>query len=206
MKSNWEAEKSKELFSFISKYMELTDEEKTALLERDIFKSYQKGHVLFEAGDITNEYYLVLKGCIRTYHINDAGQDNTIEFYTELHSYAPPSTIEGTESTLYASCLVDSLLVVSTPDIEADVFRLFPRFETLCRILSEKAAGEILVKYEQFKNLDPEQRYLHLLENRPNLVQRVPQYHLASYLGIRPESLSRIRKRLTGRRKRIRIS
>jgi CRP-like cAMP-binding protein len=193
-------DKEQVLFSFLSKHMDLTVEEKDALLELDIFKAYPKGYLLFREGDFTKTYYLVLKGCIRTYYITD-GQENTMEFYIELDSYSPPSTINETASKLYASCLEDSLLVVSTPEMEEMIFARFPRFETLCRIFAEKSMASTQLSFEQFRNRDPEQRYLTLLKTKPYLIQRVPQYHLASYLGVRPESLSRIRKRLAERQK-----
>jgi CRP-like cAMP-binding protein len=187
--------KEQVLFSFISKYMELTDEEKCALLELSIFKLYKKGSILIREGDITRENYLVIKGCIRTYCIID-GKENVIEFYTELQSYAPPSTIERTPSGLFASCVEESLLLVSTVEIEEEIFRKFPRFERLCRIFSEEMLAKKQGEFEKFRSLNPEQRYLQMLKMRPELVQRVPQYQLASYLGIKPESLSRIRRRL----------
>jgi len=80
--------------------------------------------------------------------------------------------------------------------MEKTIFERFPRFETLCRILSEELLAKNQASFDGFKTSTPEQRYLNLLKTRPDLLQRVPQYQIASYLGIEPQSLSRIRKRL----------
>lgn len=76
------------------------------------------------------------------------------------------------------------------------MFEKFPRFENLCLIFSEELLVKNQASFAEYRNSTPEQRYLNLLKTRPDLVQRVPLYQLASYLGIKPESLSRIRKRL----------
>ncbi len=87
-------------------------------------------------------------------------------------------------------------LLVANAKMEKSIFEKFPRFETLCRILSEELLAKNQASFDDFKTSTPEQRYLNLLDTRPDLVQRVPQHQLASYLGIKPETLSRIRKRL----------
>ena len=72
----------------------------------------------------------------------------------------------------------------------------FPRFEILCRRLSEDRLAKKQIDLDEFKTSSPEQRYLNILEKRPDLIQRVPQHQLASYLGIKPQSLSRLRARI----------
>lgn len=190
-------ESREKLFTFLESLMPLTEEEKSSIAELALFRNYPKGAVLFKEGDVTRESYLVITGCVRSYMILD-GNEITTGFYTELDSFAPPGTVNQQPSSSYAACLEESLLIVSTPELEEEAFAKFPKFETLCRLSSEKLMAKSQLSFEQFRTLTPEQRYLHLMETRPNLIQRVPQYHLATYLGIRPESLSRIRKRLAG--------
>jgi DNA-binding MarR family transcriptional regulator len=67
----------------------------------------------------------------------------------------------------------------------------------MCRILSEELLAKKQIDFDKFKTSSPEQRYLNLLESRPDLIQRVPQHQLASYLGIKPQSLSRLRARIS---------
>ena len=187
-----------ELFKFISKYITLTTEEENAIMELSLFKSYKKGTVLLKEGEISNECYFVIKGCIRCYYIVD-GEEKTTAFYTEAESLSPQSCVNKTPSEHYISCVEDCILSVATPEMEKEVFERFPRFESLCRILSEELLAKSQTTFADFVNSTPEQRYLDLLKTRPDLIQRVPQYQIASYLGIKPESLSRIRKRITNK-------
>ncbi len=183
------------LFGFISKYISLTDDEKNAILSSDIFRSVKKGTVLLEEGELSNQSYFVLKGCIRTYYIIE-GEEKTTAFYTEMEALTPHCVISKTPSQYYVSCLEDTILTVSNTDMEAEINSKFPRFETICRKLSEELLANQRIDFDEFKTSPPEQRYLNLLQKRPDLVKRVPQHQLASFLGIKPQSLSRLRARI----------
>ncbi len=183
------------LFDFLSKYISLTEDEKNAILSLDIFHSYKKGTILLKEGQKSKESYFVLKGCIRTYYVID-GEEKTTAFYTEMEALTPPCVISKNPSEYYISCLEDNILLVSNSDMEAEVNSKFPRFENLCRILSEELLAKERIDFDAFKTSSPEQRYLNLLQKRPDLIQRVPQHQLASYLGIKPQSLSRLRARI----------
>jgi CRP-like cAMP-binding protein len=183
------------LFDFITKYIDLTDDEKNALLALDLFHSAKKGTVLLEEGQLSNVNYFVLKGCLRKYYVID-GEERTTAFYTELEALTPPCVISKTPSDHYVSCVEDVLLIVSNTDMELEVNSKFPKFELMCRRLSEELLAKERIDFDEFKTSSPEQRYLSLLEKRPDLLQRVPQHQLASYLGIKPQSLSRLRSRI----------
>jgi CRP-like cAMP-binding protein len=187
------------LFGFIERYMKLTDEEKAAIVEFDIFRSYPKGTVLLEAGQWSNRSYFVLDGCIRTYFLRD-GDEKTTEFYLETEVLTPSCVTEQGSSEYFVGCVEDSILMVSTPDMDRVMFEKFPRFESLCRILSEELLAKSRGLLDDFKMLSVEERYLSVLRTRPELIRRVPQYQLASYLGITPQSLSRMRSRLAGKK------
>lgn len=183
------------LFGFISKYVSLTDDERNAILSLDIFRTVSKGTVLLKEGQKSKDSYFVLKGCIRTYYVVD-GEEKTTAFYTETEAFTPPCVTSKTPSEYYVSCVEDSIITVSNTDMETEVNRKFPKFETICRMLSEELLAKQRIDFDAFKTSSPEQRYLNLLQTRPDLVQRVPQHQLASYLGIKPQSLSRLRARI----------
>ena len=183
------------LFDFLAKYMFLTDEEKDIILSLDIFRSVKKGTILLKEGQKSKDSYFVLKGCIRAYYVLDA-EEKTTAFYTEMETLTPPCVISKTPSDHYISCIEDSIITVSNSDMEAEVNIKFPRFESLCRIFSEELLAKERVEFNEFKTSSPEQRYLRLIEKRPDLIQRVPQHQLASFLGITPQSLSRLRGRI----------
>ena len=183
------------LFDFISKYVSLTEEEKNAIVSLDIFRSVKKGTILLKAGQKTKESYFVLKGCIRSYYVVDS-EEKTTAFYTEMEALTPPCVISKTPSEYYISCIEDTILLVSNSDMEAEINSKFPKFEMMCRKLSEELLAKQRIDFDAFKTSSPEQRYLNLLEKRPDLIQRVPQHQIASYLGIKPQSLSRLRARI----------
>lgn len=183
------------LFAFIAKYMTLTEEEKSVIGALEIFRSVKKGTVLLNAGERSRNSYFVLEGCLRTYYVVD-GEERTTSFYTELEALTPPCVVSRTPSDYYISCVEDTILTVSDADLEVDMNSRFPRFESLCKVLSEELLAKERVDFDAFKTSSPEERYLSLLRTRPDLVRRVPQHQLASYLGIKPQSLSRLRARL----------
>jgi CRP-like cAMP-binding protein len=185
----------KYLFDFIEQFMPLTEEEKKALSDLDIFHSFKKGTVLLKEGDRINSGYFVIKGCLRSYYMID-GEEKTTAFSTEMESLTPVSGADTSRAAHYVSCVEDSIVTVGNPEMEEDMFEKFPRFEKLCLIVSEQLLENNLASFADFKNSSPEQRYLNLLENRPHLLQRVPHHQIASYLGMKPQSLSRIRKRV----------
>ncbi|MEO8960950.1 MAG: Crp/Fnr family transcriptional regulator [Ginsengibacter sp.] len=188
------------LFDFISKYISLSEDEKSAMVSLDIFRTLKKGTILLKEGQCSVDGYFVLKGCIRTFYIID-GEEKTTEFYTEMEGITPNCVLSKQPSEYFISCVEDSIITVSNPDMEVGIFEKFPKFETLCRILSEQLLAKNQSNFDEFKTSSPEQRYLNLLKKRPDLLQRVPQHQIASYLGIKPQSLSRLRTRLIEKKK-----
>lgn len=183
------------LFDFLATYVSLTEEEKNAIVSLDVFRSVAKGTVLLETGQRSDKSYFVLRGCIRKYYIID-GEERTTAFFTEMDALTPHCVVENAPSEYCIDCVEDSILVVSSSDMEPEVNGKFPKFETLCKVLSEERLSKQQLEFDEFKTSSPEQRYLSLLQKRPDLVQRVPQHQLASFLGITPQSLSRLRARI----------
>lgn len=183
------------LLNFISKYITLTEDEEQVIMSLDLFQLIKKGTVLLHAGQKSKDSYFVFKGCVRTYYIKD-GEEKTTAFYTEMDVLTPHCVINKSPSEYYISCVEDSIVSVSNSDMEAEVNRRFPKFEIMCRKLSEEMLVKQQMDFDAFKTSSPEERYLNLIQKRPDLIQRVPQHQLASYLGIKPQSLSRLRARI----------
>lgn len=183
------------LFDFISKYISLTEDEKNALISLDLFRSIKKGTILLKEGQKSKESYFVLKGCIRKYYIID-GEEKTTAFFTEMEVLTPHCVINKAPSEYFISCVEDSILLISNADMEVEINSKFPKFEMMCGKLSEELLAKQQINFDEYKTSSPEQRYLNLLQKRPDLIQRVPQHQLASFLGIKPQSLSRLRSRI----------
>ncbi|MBN2818735.1 MAG: Crp/Fnr family transcriptional regulator [Bacteroidales bacterium] len=184
-----------EIIKYLSKYTSLSNELAEIVLASTIIKNFKKGTILLKEGDISKESYFVLKGCVRSYLI-DNGEDKTLDFHTEEQPILPISYGKETLSEQYLECIEDSILTVNTPEHENEMFLKYPQFESVCRIMTEVMMSNFQESFVNFKTTSPEERYLFILKNRPDLLQRVPLFQLASYLGLKPESLSRLRKRL----------
>jgi CRP-like cAMP-binding protein len=188
------------LFDFISKYISLTEEEKNAIISLDLFRSVKKGTILLKEGQKSKDGYFILKGCIRKYYVIN-GEEKTTDFFTEMEGLTPHCVTNNVPSEYFVSCVEDTILTVANPDMGVEVNARFPKFDIMCRMLSEELLAKEQINFDEFKTSSPEQRYLNLLQNRPDLIQRVPQHQLASYLGIKPQSLSRLRARITEKSK-----
>jgi len=185
-----------DLSSFMAKFANFTEEETAFISEIMPVRMYPKGTILLREGQIATECYMNLKGLVRRYIIVD-GEERTTEFYTEEQPVASlVSYNQKVPADHYFSCLEDTTLVVLSYDNEQLLNKKYPHLEKLCRVTTEVDYGNHLSKMARFMTSTPEERYQHLMQTNPDLLNRVPQYHLASYLGIKPESLSRIRKRM----------
>ncbi len=183
------------LIQFISKYVTLNQQEQDVLVELDLFKTVKKGELLLKEGQVSKNGYFVLKGCIRTYYVIN-GEEKTTAFYTEQEGLTPLCALTNLPSEYYVAAVEDAILAVSNTKMEAEIFANFPKFETMCRLMSEELLAKQQMDFDAFKTSSPEQRYINLLQKRPDLMQRVPQNQLAGYLGISPPSLSRLRARI----------
>ena len=183
------------LFDFISKYVSLTEDEKNAILSLDVFRSVKKGTILLKEGQKSEDEYFILKGCIRKYYVIN-GEEKTTAFFTEMEGLTPHCALNNVPSDYYVSCVEDTLLTIANKEVGVQLFNTIPKFQEMCRIWSEELVAKQQINLDEFKTSSPEQRYLNLLRKRPDLIERVPQQQLASYLGIKPQSLSRLRARI----------
>ncbi|WP_116769689.1 Crp/Fnr family transcriptional regulator [Maribacter litoralis] len=185
-----------DIVKLISRFLTLNDEERKAFMEYIPIKSFKKGDILLREGQVSRDSYFIIEGCIRKYYIID-GEERTTEFYEEDESVASLQSYQNkTPANHYFECVEDCRLAVLNYEKEQELFKRVPKYEALCRMSMENDFGEQQEALAKFITSSPEERYKNLLETRPDLLQRVPQYHLASYLGVKPESLSRIRKRI----------
>jgi CRP-like cAMP-binding protein len=188
------------LVALMSQLTSLTEEETLAIEESFPIKTFIKGTYLLQEGQVATDAYFVVKGCIRTYKLVD-GNEKTIDFFTENQSVANFSSLANeTPSKYFLVCMEDTTVAIVNSVKELELYRKHPRFETFCRSGMEQMMGSQQDYFSEFMMLSPKERYLNLLNEKPDLIQRVPQYQLASYLGIEPETLSRIRKQIMGSR------
>jgi len=184
-----------EILKYLSKYIPITNELEEEISRIEFIKCFDNGTVLLEEGNISNECYFIIKGCIRSFYIKD-GEEKTTEFYTEEQAVIPSVYGDKIPSEYYLECIEDTIVGVGTPELETEMYQKFPQIESLNRALGEAIMAKNQDTFAEFKMASPEERYLALLKNRPDVIQIAPQHQIASYLGMKPESLSRIRKRI----------
>jgi signal-transduction protein with cAMP-binding, CBS, and nucleotidyltransferase domain len=174
----------------------LTDAEIEVMRHMITIKTVKKGSFLLKEGQIAAYVYYILKGCVREYYLKD-GEEKTISFYTEGDDVsANRSYILQVPSKHYLECSEDTTLTVMSHDNDVAFKKQFPRLAIICYTNTEEELGNYQDITAEYMVSTPEERYLKLVETRPDLLNRVPQYQLASYIGVTPESLSRIRNRI----------
>ncbi len=189
-------QRKEELAVFLSQFGVLTPAEVSELSEQMVVSDFVKNTVIVRAGQVCNQCFFVLKGCLRQYMVVD-GVDRTIAFYTEgqaVNFYT--STTRQLPCDSFLQSIEDSVVLIGDPQRDALLYEAYPGLTTIVTKMMAEDFGLMQDAFHQFMTSSPEERYRNLLEKRPDLLQRVPQHQLAGYLGITPESLSRIRKRI----------
>ncbi|MET4544340.1 CRP-like cAMP-binding protein [Pedobacter africanus] len=173
-----------------------TPEEKDFFAANIAVKRVKKGMFLLKEGEAIKASYHLFKGCVREYYYKD-GEEKTVAFYTAGESLTDGgNNLNRVPSIVNWECVCECIVSVFPFEVEYEMYKRFPRLESMCRVEVEKQYSNYKSAVNQFLSSSPMERYEHLIRTRPELFQLVPLYHIASYLGIKPESLSRIRGRM----------
>ena len=175
-------------------------QEKTWEALKQVFKTSQlkKGDFFVTEGQVTRKFAFLSEGVIRAFYQNNEGIEYNRNFFTNASFIGNYSSLITGKPSLHAQqALTNCQLYIGDYDALINLYDNYPDLERFAR----KFAENYFVKYEQkeieiiFSNAD--KRYITFQEQYPNLIQLIPQYHIASYLGISPTQLSRIRKKNT---------
>ncbi len=181
--------------TLISNFKPLTAEEIDLIAAKTIVKEYKKGDILLREGQIPTKCYMVVEGCVREYFLKD-GEEKSTAFFTESDTFTPQLP-NGEPSKYSWECVEDCILTVSTNNFAEELLTLIPRLEEVFRQIAINKINTAKADWSEFISSSPEERYLNLQNKRPDIFNRVPQHQIASYLGMTPQSLSRIRKRIS---------
>jgi CRP/FNR family cyclic AMP-dependent transcriptional regulator len=161
------------------------------------YKRIEKKTLLMHEGQVCDFEGYILKGCVRSYFIDGNGFEVTLNFAVEdwwIGDVA--SYYEQKPSQLYFETLEQTELLIMKPADKEILLARAPKFERMYRLMMQRSLA--VMQYRLFSTISKtaQERYLEFLERYPQIPQRVPQHYIASYLGVSPEFLSKIRSRL----------
>jgi CRP/FNR family transcriptional regulator, anaerobic regulatory protein len=185
-----------QILQSIKSIVSLSKEEEAAFASILEVKQYKKKDFLLREGQICNKVFFINSGCTRIFY-NVDGLENTIQFFFADRWYTDYTSFLTGQATSENMQALEPCEVVQVG--KSDLYKLYdthPVFDRVGRVMAENAFQSISQLNKMLTNEEPEERYLNLLKQRPELVEKIPQHYLASYLGIQPQSLSRIRKRI----------
>lgn len=154
-----------------------------------------KKSLLIEPGDLVNSEYYVVSGCLKAYYLDETGDKHIIQFALEDWWISDfEAFFNKLPAKLYVETIEDSVLLGINRDALEVLYSRIPQFERFFRIKTTSAFVALRTRILSTLQKSGKERYLEFCEAYPKIEQRVPNYHIANYLGLKPESLSRIRK------------
>ncbi|WP_350286824.1 Crp/Fnr family transcriptional regulator [uncultured Croceitalea sp.] len=186
-----------EILNHIEEVIELTESEKERFTSILIQKKLRKRQFLIQEGDTVKYEYFVASGCLKAYEVDDNGDEHIIQFAKENWWISDfKAFFEEGKATLNIDCIEASVVYgIEKQDLES-LFIDVPKFDRFFRI--KLTSAFLALQNRILSSLDKSngERYIDFQTAYPNLEQRIPNYMIANYLGMKPESLSRIRKSL----------
>jgi CRP-like cAMP-binding protein len=180
----------------VSSYIQLNTDEQAYFIDKLQLVKLKRKEFIVTAGQVCKYVYFVNKGCLCYFYLVESEEVTGLFFFENGWYTDYASFLTGKPSTQFVQALEPAELVsLSKADLN-DLYTNVPKFEKLGHFLAENAFLGVRNRNEMLTQLSPEQRYLKLMAERPKVFERIAQHYIASYLGIRPQSLSRIRKRI----------
>jgi CRP-like cAMP-binding protein len=163
-------------------------------------KKLRKKQYILQEGDVCKFFAFVEKGALKSYSIDEKGGEHIIQFAIEgwmisdLYSF-----LTGEPASYNIDALEDSELVLINKAAHEELLRLSPKYETWIRLQITGAYIAMQRRLTSIISLSLEERYTSFTNTYPEIVQRVPQHMIASFMGLTPETLSRVRKKISSR-------
>lgn len=184
-----------ELRKFIEQYGNLPGKYMDELIEKFKLKTLRKGEHLLAQGQVCNKLFFVKKGCLRLYYMAD-NIEITVWFSFENNSAIELSSfLSGAPSEYFIEAVEDSEIFYLHKSELNSLYERHPEMQKIMRAFWEDVILNLLKRFTSLQKDSSEKRYLDLM-NQPIYLQRIPQKYLASYIGVTPSSLSRIRRNI----------
>lgn len=180
----------------LQKFIAVSDEEFETILSYFRVIQVSKKEILQQEGKICRYQYFVLTGCLRKYLVNEKGVEVTTEFALETWWMSDNRAFEFQTEALFSIQAVEhsEILTIDLPSQEK-LYRDFPVMERYFRYVYQRAFAAYQMRIKYLYTFSKEDYFFHFYDSYPQFVQRVPQYLLASFLGLTPEYLSELRRK-----------
>lgn len=186
--------------NYLSEILEIPSEQALLCEEFYVLKSIKKGTFLLKQGEICRDTFFVEKGLLRMFSTDNNGREHIIQFAPERWLISDRSSIFFNEKSRYSiEAIEDSEILLLAPDFFTRLAEKFPAAAENNDLLLQKHIRNLQNRVNSLLSETAEERYLNFIKMYPDILLRVPQWMVASYLGITPESLSRVRKELARR-------
>lgn len=184
------------LKEYLSGKITLTPAHEELISKCFIKKSVKKNDILVSAGSVARYLYFVIKGCLRIFLTNEEGLESTrfLVFEGSMGTAFPSFILKEPSAAAIQSLEPSELLMLSYDDREL-LYQQIPGWETLDRIAVEKEYIKAIRRIENLITADSKERYQLLMKDHPEMVKRLPARIIADYLGISPETLSRLKSK-----------
>ena len=185
------------LLAHMNQLVRLTEEEEKALESILIPRPFKQGEVIVKSGDTARYMMFVNTGYLMTYYPDKDGNEHVIMFSRDGWWSGDIYSLSNDPTTIYTTkALVEGELLLLPRSAQEQLFEKYPKFERYFRIFFQTSVVRHQLRLVQYHSADAEERYLIFLSTFPGMEQYVPQKYIASYLGITPEFLSKVRKRM----------
>lgn len=186
------------LLKYINNFVSLTEEEVRILESKVTIRKYLKGQFILQQGDICKQACFILSGCTKTFYVNEEGQEHILMFGIEdWWASDMGSYITQTPADFNVQCIENTEVVVFLHDVNEELYNEIPKLERFFRQITERAFVASQKRIVRGFSLSAKEQYMYFSEQYPEIEQRIPQYMIASYLGITKEFLSKIKSQLT---------
>jgi CRP/FNR family transcriptional regulator, cyclic AMP receptor protein len=185
------------LIDYIASRVHITEQEAKLIENAYTIKKLKRKELLFEQGTHCQLEAFVLKGTFRIFYVDSRGLEHVLYFaFPDWWVGDMASFYSGEASGLNAQALEESLVLTIDPKRKEELFNQIPALERLFRVITQKHLTVLQKRLLLSYSATAAERYQELIKRSPGIEQMVPQHQIASYLGILPESLSRLKKQM----------